>query len=502
MTGFGRALHLAEERLRAEGLHGRAAFTALARHLARRANLDPALWPEGSDARPGVLDLLPLGGDEDLFGLAYEAFFADLFKGTRGQYFTPRGLVELAVSFAAIQPGEVVLDPTCGSGGFLVVAHRQGAVVRGVEIDPDLAVLARLNLARVGAAPGITVGDFFTIDVPPVDVILANPPFSVRSGDTTTDLLFLERALGCLRPGGRLVAVMPYTLLDGALFEGVRARVDELAVKEAVVSLPEGLFLPFGGTMTRSCLVALRKRPAPERAPWMAVVRQPGFDPKRKRYKPTEPDELALLRERRIGRPGRGWVPERALHDDEVRSAKVRLGDLAPRAKGATATGAEVVAFADVDKRTGEVVSRSEGVAIQAIAAGDLLVGKMRPELNNVALAREAAGGTGEWLRLRPKAHPHFVLIAARSSFARAQLRATRGQTRPRVTPEAILALELPDPGPVARARIDRIVAEAHAVRSAARARLDTVADLYERYGRGELDGDALLAGLDAIPTR
>ncbi|MDP2309299.1 MAG: hypothetical protein Q8P18_24975, partial [Pseudomonadota bacterium] len=87
---FAGELRAAEERLRAAGLGGRRAFAALARHLAGRLGLPPELWPEGPDAPDSAhLERLPLSPELDLFGLAYERFFSDLWKGERGQYFTP-----------------------------------------------------------------------------------------------------------------------------------------------------------------------------------------------------------------------------------------------------------------------------------------------------------------------------------------------------------------------------------------------------------------------------
>src|SRR5690606_10504378 len=116
-----------------------------------------------------------------------------LFKGKRGQYFTPRPLVDLLLDRVALAPGERVLDPTCGSGGFLVRAAQRGARVVGVELDPLLADLARLNLELAGCAGEVIAGDAFATDfssaraapreIDPVDVVVANPPFSVAIRD-------------------------------------------------------------------------------------------------------------------------------------------------------------------------------------------------------------------------------------------------------------------------------------------------------------------------------
>lgn len=526
---FAAELKAAETRLRAHGLGGRRAFVALARHLADRVGLPRGTWPEGPDAPPGArLHAIPISPDLDFFGLAYERFFTDLFKGQRGQYFTPRPLVELVADLAKIRPGDRVLDPTCGSGGFLVAALARGADVDGIEVDPDLAMLARLNVALHQAkAATVRTADFFR-DPPEErwDVVLANPPFSVAIDDPAvlaregmrgaigSDALFVDMALRLLRPGGRLAVVLPYSFLVNPGFAAARARAETLAVREAVVSLPEGVFLPFGGTMTRACVVVLRRHPAPAGSMLAAVIREPGYDPKRRSYKPRLPDELVLLRLwargagafARAARVPPTWIPEEAFDRSGIAPGVPTLGvseaaavrpPTTERGRGPTSH----VDFADVDKATGEVVSAAvrDGDSLPRVDPGEILFGRMRPELNNVALAAvpspalpAAMSGSGEWIRLLPERDPGFLLLALRSEFARAQVTVTGGQTRPRARVEDIAAMRLPDPGPAAREAIDALVLRAHAERAAWRQALESLAVLYARFGRGEITADEL----------
>ena len=105
---FAAALRDAEDRLRATGLSGRRAYAALCRHFAHRLHIPDTMWLDGPDAPlEARLDRIPLTAELDLFGLAYERFFPEIFKAERGQFFTPRPLVELMVDLA-----EVVSDPT------------------------------------------------------------------------------------------------------------------------------------------------------------------------------------------------------------------------------------------------------------------------------------------------------------------------------------------------------------------------------------------------------
>lgn len=544
---FASHLRAAEDRLRAVGLSGRAAYAALCRHLARRLNLPAHLWLDGPDAPASAgLDRIPLTAELDLFGLAYERFFPELFKGERGQFFTPRPLVELMVDLAEIRPGERVIDPTCGSGSFLMAAFARGAEVDGLEVDPELVALCQLNLALHGANPrSVRRADLFRDPVTEQwDVILANPPFSVDIDDreildgytlargrprALSDVLFLEAAWRRLRPGGRMSVVLPHSILANPRFEDLRAWMGQRFVRRALVSLPEGVFRPFGGAASRAAIVVLHKRPAELRPFFVAAVRCPGFDTRSKTYRRMEPDELALLRlqARDGGLPSApadepSWEPDALLHQGSIAPEvpTVTLGQLARLAPG-TCKPSDTpeqrfteIDLADVDKSTGEVSgararpgSEFSGHKV-SFDEGDLLVARMRPELNNVVLATRpspelppALCGSSEWVRLKPVGRPHFALLAARSTFARAQLRATNGQTRPRIQAADLPDIELPDPGPALRTELDRLLSEAYTVRMAARRRLDAIVALYEAFGRGELDAAGLQGALAALPA-
>lgn len=547
MSGERFALQLreAEDRLRAAGLSGRAAYAALCRHLARRLDLPPHLWLDGPDAPPQAgLDRIPLTAELDLFGLAYERFFPEIFKAERGQYFTPRPLVELMVDLAEVRRGERVLDPACGSGSFLVAAWGRGAEVDGIEVDPELVALCQLNLALLGANPrSVRRADLFREPVDELwDVILANPPFSVAIEDPdvlrgyalargksriASDVLFVEAAWRMLRPGGRLSVVLPHSVLANSSYAVLRAWVDERFVRRALISLPEGVFRPFGGAASRAAIVVLQKRPA-ELRPWrVARVTNPGFDPKSRTYRRTEPDELALLRlalyHDRIARvPATepSWEPDEILAEQPVSDGVPtttlgELAELAPWSLRPSDRPDEVfteIDLADIDKATGEV-SDARALRGDAFAGaktafheGDLLMSRIRPELNNVVLARrpdpalpDNLCGSSEWVRLTPRANPRFTLLAARSPFVRAQLRATGGQTRPRIRAADIPELVVPDPGPALRARMDALLDEAYELRFRARQRMDQVAALYEAFGHGQIDLAALEAALAAL---
>ena len=543
---FAAELRSAEDRLRALGLSGRAAYAALCRDLARRLELSEHLWLEGPDAPTEAgLERIPLTAELDLFGLAYERFFPEVFKAERGQYFTPRPLVELMADLVALRPAERVLDPTCGSGTFMIVALSRGADVDGIEIDPELVALCRLNLALHGTNPRcVRQGDLFRAEADETwDVILANPPFSVdiRSPETLgrfelaqgkqrvgSDALFMEAAHARLRPGGRMAVVLPRSILANPSYAALRDWIDARFVRRAVVSLPEGVFRPFGGTSTRAVVLVLQKLPA-QVQPWVAAeVTHPGYDPTRKVFRRTEPDELARLRialkqgSAPLAPAGTdAWLPEAALCGSSLGEGVPSTGllTLAPladtqhiRPSDAPNEDYTEVDLADVDKHTGEV-SRGrvrQGADFRGsktgFAEGDLLFARIRPSLNNVVIVSRpqsdlpaAMCGSSEWVRLAPSGHPYFALVAARSAFVREQLRSTGGQTRPRIKATDLTEVSVPDPGPEAQALMDDLVGSAHAARLEARQTMDAVARLYEQFGRGEIDQAALIAALTAL---
>ena len=163
---FAAQLRSAEDRLRAVGLSGRAAYAALCRDLARRLDLSQHLWLEGPDApEEAALERIPLTAELDLFGLAYERFFPEVFKAERGQYFTPRPLVELMADLAEVRPGDRVLDPTCGSGTFMVVALSLWAVKVGIQekIPTQPVQFSEVVAAAKGAIWEVVQGKFAII---------------------------------------------------------------------------------------------------------------------------------------------------------------------------------------------------------------------------------------------------------------------------------------------------------------------------------------------------
>jgi type I restriction enzyme M protein len=294
--------------------------------------------------------------DRDAIGDAFEVFIGPALRGSEGQFFTPRNVVEMMVKIVAPKPGEKIIDPACGSGGFLISAltyvwaalrseaKRKGwserqlvkqefeiatDCFRGIDKDAFLAKVAKAYMALVGDGRGgifcanalappstwsqpmqekILRGDF--------DVVLTNPPFGKKivvkgqnvlsqfdlgykwqrdkatktSSKSTTlhedqppQILFLERCLQLLKPGGRLGIVLPEAILGMPTYEYVVTWLRERATIRGVISMPEALFKTSGkgGTHAKVCVLFVENcKPRKEEAYdiFMADVKWCGHD--------------------------------------------------------------------------------------------------------------------------------------------------------------------------------------------------------------------------------
>ncbi len=514
-----RSLVRAEEQLRSHGWTGGQAFDALIGALCARLGLGGEPLPEAI----AIADALPLDTGDDLLGLAYERFFPDLFKGRYGQYFTPRPRARLLIAQLEIVPGEIVLDPTCGSGGLLVEAARAGGQVRGIERDPRLARLARVGLSLAGAGSDVVQADVFQHPIEPADVVVANPPFSVQVTDprilaryamgegqrmVVSDRLFVEALHRLVRPGGRAGIVLPWSVLINATYADVRAHLSEGWDRIAVCQLPEGVFRPFGGAAGRACLLWLRRRPdgasrsrARRAQPRWASVSDPGYDVRLQRFKPTPGRQIEALI------AGEGWstlppgrwvpAPERGSGRPLDQLATLRRGRARPSAS------CWVVDLADVDRSTGEASPRpvepAEVPGRVTIGAGAVLVSRLRPALGNVALAPRVDGalvGSPEWLVLEARAHRGWLLHAPRTPAWRARLPETGGQTRPRTSAAAVLSSRVPWPGEATAERVDRLSGALHARRAHLKRQLVALQDAVDAFAEGAIDESGLEAAL------
>ncbi len=241
--------------------------------------------------------------ENDMVGLdaIFEFMVTKAAKGQKGQYFTPRHVIGEVVAMVRPAAGECVVDPACGSGGFLRHALRQSpqCSVWGFDQDSRALRVARVMLAASGqttarlmrvdslrrperrrrAGPASVLEDLMRAQEPEFrgfDVVLTNPPFAgdvgseyadsyelARGHTVERDVLFLERCVEILKPQGRLAIVLPHNKVGAERWAYLRSWLLERVALVAVLGLGRNTFRPH--TSQKACVVIGCKRPKPMR---------------------------------------------------------------------------------------------------------------------------------------------------------------------------------------------------------------------------------------------
>jgi type I restriction enzyme M protein len=247
-----------------------------------RANWPWLELPARLDATETLLarvdDLLDRAGlDRDAEGIdaLFEQLVTRVAKGQKGQFWTPRHVVDFAVRALLLRRGERVADPACGSGAFLAHARAHANVkTSGCDVDPRAVRVARLLALATGRDPAsIARADGLQENrAREVDAIATNPPFAGRVEPSAAkrfelaklvrsperDVLFVERCIDMLAPGGRLAVVLPHGKLSGTQWLPFRRWLVDRARVFAVVSLPSETFLPH--TSQKAAVILAKKR--------------------------------------------------------------------------------------------------------------------------------------------------------------------------------------------------------------------------------------------------
>ena len=260
------------------------------------------------------------------FGDIYEQILNDLQSaGNAGEYYTPRAVTAFMVDRIDPHPGETLLDPACGTGGFLTCSIRHmrdryvkkpehekamQAGLRGVEKKQLPHMLCVTNMLLHGVEDAGFVRHDNTLARPyisytqsdRVDIVLTNPPFGGREEDgiesnfpahfrtrETADL-FLVLIIRLLKPGGRAAVVLP----DGTLFgEGIKTRLKEHLMEDCnlhtIVRLPNSVFRPYASIGTN---LLFFEKGAPTKDIWFWEHRVPEGQ---KAYSMTKPIRLEHL---------------------------------------------------------------------------------------------------------------------------------------------------------------------------------------------------------------
>ncbi|OGZ33072.1 MAG: hypothetical protein A3I88_02830 [Candidatus Portnoybacteria bacterium RIFCSPLOWO2_12_FULL_39_9] len=265
--------------------------------------------------------LLELGkGELEIIDGAFEYLIAEVSKGKKGQYFTPRHVIKMCVEMLNPKDNEYVIDPACGSGGFLLhtmyyvwkklktEAAEKGYAVKylfGLDFDDNMRRISQALMliagdgrhhifkrdaldardwqgreaeeARVALKPLLAKIDNspdekenqLTYRHLDFDVLLSNPPFAGENPESgllrqyelakkngklknnvERHILFIERSLDAIRPGGRLAIVLPQGVLNNTNMKYIREWLFDRARILAVVGLHGNSFKPHTGTKT------------------------------------------------------------------------------------------------------------------------------------------------------------------------------------------------------------------------------------------------------------
>ena len=228
--------------------------------------------------------------NRDITGDLYEYMLSKLaVSGTNGQFRTPQHIIDLLVELMEPQLGEKIIDPACGTAGFLINAaewmkpkHKQSlyntntrqkfydGTFTGYDFDRAMNRIATMNSYMHGFnEPNIAYRDSLS-ELPAhehehYDIVLANPPFAgsldaervdpaIRKIANTkkTELLFLARFLTLLKVGGRAAVIVPEGVLFGSTkaHKSLRKELVENQKLDAVIKLPSGVFKPYSGVST------------------------------------------------------------------------------------------------------------------------------------------------------------------------------------------------------------------------------------------------------------
>lgn len=252
-----------------------------------------------------------LSSSQDAKGLAFQKFLSHHEKDGRGQFFTPEPIIDFCVEMMQPKPNEKIIDPACGSGGFLMSALKylqknypdldtREIVTKnlfGLDINKSIARIAKMKLllesngkTNVLCTNSLEDLDSIKLSISQTegfDLILANPPFGAKITNTQTlskfdlghkwtnnnneyfktksvysnqnaEILFIERCLQLLKEGGRMGIVLPNGNFENPSLEYLRYYIKQKAKILAIVNLPQETFIPFG-TGVKTSLLFLEK---------------------------------------------------------------------------------------------------------------------------------------------------------------------------------------------------------------------------------------------------
>ncbi|HRO09724.1 MAG TPA: N-6 DNA methylase [Saprospiraceae bacterium] len=252
-----------------------------------------------------------LGSSQDAKGLAFQKFLSHHEKDGRGQFFTPEPVIDFCVAMMQPKPDETIIDPACGSGGFLMSALKYlqtnnqnldtaktvSQNIFGLDINRSIARIAKMKLlleanGKTNIFCTNSLEDLDSVKLSlgqknGFDLILTNPPFGAKITQSSVlskfdlgykwssqenefyktktvyanqnaEILFIERCLQLLKEGGRMAIVLPNGNFENPSLDYLRYYIKQKAKVLAIVNLPQETFIPYG-TGVKTSLLFLEK---------------------------------------------------------------------------------------------------------------------------------------------------------------------------------------------------------------------------------------------------
>ncbi len=272
----------------------------------------PALLVEAVKTIDEIFEIMEKDSQEkgqafqDIQGDVYEMLLSEIASaGKNGQFRTPRHIIKLMTELVQPQLGHRIVDPACGSAGFLLGAYQyvvtQLAVKAGaknLKLDEDGFVRTSVAAALTDKAQDILAQSLIGFDIDSTmvrlglmnlmmhgidepmidykdtlsksfkeeseyDIVMANPPFtgsvdkgdineSLQLGTTKSELLFVENIYRLLKTGGTACVIVPQGVLfgSGKAFKALRELLVDRCELKAVITMPSGVFKPYAGVST------------------------------------------------------------------------------------------------------------------------------------------------------------------------------------------------------------------------------------------------------------
>lgn len=531
-TELGDSLIAAVEELQArapEEVHER--FSISAKMLARK----PSYLTELVDSLSPALEEIDASEDWQRpheFHEIFVNFLATSFHEEKefAQYMTPREVVDfMARVGASLLDASVsrprVLDPSCGTASFLAsfaeffmqhlkLRSGQGADEKwrdeaapedlvGIDTSERMVRLATTSLVTADIEPRSifldssldpkTLAVARRLNANIADLILTNPPFGAEhskgshgGGKVPSEVLYIQRYVEWLRPGGIALTIVPDSVLTNkGLFAAARAKLLELAEVLAVVSLPPVTFAASGTTTKTSILVIKKKDGKPGKKAFFAVANSVGFSVStrgsiRKRVMNDRNDLPAIadalifdtdtenvgvhkIVDETLERWDAQFITSQLGSEEKAGSQggeRVRISDVAELVKdkaNPAKAGSPTFSYIEISNVDGSIlrVSANETVSSDApsrarrrVQSGDVLISTVRPERRTVGVVPPHLDGaicsTGFAVLRASTISPYVLAAALRSQRTTAKLiGVSAGVAYPAFDPEALPSIEI-----------------------------------------------------------